>query len=72
MICGYGMAPADKRACDMILRIPNTKVHVEIVCGSQGKRVENDFRNAGYEDVIVDATGHFEDWVRHMKVICAR
>ena len=39
---------------------------------SQGKRVENDFRNAGYEDVIVDAKGYFEDWVQHMKVSCAR
>jgi hypothetical protein len=63
VICGYGMAPADNRACDMILRSPNTKVKVEIVCGSQGKRVENDFRNAGYENVIVDAKGYFEDWV---------
>ena len=72
LICGYGMAPADNRACDMILRSPNTKVQVEIVCGSQGKRVENDFRNAGYEDVIVDAKGYFEDWVQHMKVSCAR
>jgi hypothetical protein len=72
VICGYGMAPADNRACDMILRSPNTKVQVEIVCGSQGKRVENDFRNAGYEDVIVDAKGYFEDWVQHMKVSCAR
>ena len=63
VICGYGMAQADNRACDMILRSRNTKAKVEIVCGSQGQRVENDFRNAGYEDVIVDAKGHFEDWV---------
>ena len=71
MICGYGMAPADNRACDMILRSRNTKAKVEIVCGSQGKRVENDFRNAGYEDVIVDAEGYFEDWVEVNQVVRA-
>jgi hypothetical protein len=63
VICGYGMAAADKRACDMILKSPNTSVKVEIVCGSQGKRLEDDFRRAGYEDVIVDAHAYFEDWV---------
>jgi hypothetical protein len=62
-ICGYSMLPVDERACDLILRNPNKRTKVEIVCGSQGKRIENDFRNAGYEDVTVDAKRYFEDWV---------
>jgi hypothetical protein len=53
----------DERGCDLILRNTNKRTKVEIVCGSQGNRLKNDFRNAGYEDVIVDAKGYFEDWV---------
>ena len=72
VICGYSLLPVDERACDLILRNPNKRIKVEIVCGSQGRRIENDFRNVGYEDVTVDATGYFEDWVQHMRVSCTR
>jgi hypothetical protein len=63
VICGYNLLPVDERGYDLILRNPNKRSKVEIVCGSQGNRLENDFRNAGYEDIIVDAKGYFEDWV---------
>jgi|SRR5579871_62869 len=63
VICGYSLLPVDERGCDLILRNPNKRTKVEIVCGSQGNRLENDFRDAGYADVSVDATGYFEDWV---------
>jgi hypothetical protein len=63
VICGYSMLPVDERACDLILGNPDKRIKVEIVCGSQGERIENDFRNAGYEDIAADPTGYFEDWV---------
>lgn len=63
VICGYSMLPVDKQACDMILNEPNKRAKVEIVCGSQGKRIADDFRNAGYKDVSFDATGYFEEWL---------
>jgi hypothetical protein len=66
------MAPADNRACDIILKTRNTKAKVEIVCGSQGQRIENDFRKAGYENVPVDATGYFEDWVERRAQVRTR
>jgi hypothetical protein len=63
VICGYSLPPADERGCDLILRNPNKRTKVEIVCGSQGLRITNDLRNAGYEDIAADPTGYFEDWV---------
>jgi hypothetical protein len=63
-ICGYGMLPVDERACDLILANPNKRSKVEIVCGSQGQRIANNLSKAGYEDVTVDASGYFEDWVK--------
>lgn len=53
----------ETRGCDLILRNPNKRTKVEIVCGSQGNRIGKDFRDAGYENVIIDANGYFEDWV---------
>jgi hypothetical protein len=63
VVCGFSMLPADKRACDMILRAPSKDAEVEIICGSQGQRIEADFRNAGYRRVSFDASGRFEQWV---------
>ncbi len=63
VVCGYSMLPVDERARNMILNSPNKKTKIEIVCGSQGKRIADDFRNAGYRDVFFDATGYFEEWV---------
>ena len=63
VVCGYGMFPVDQRACDLILRNPNKQIKIEIVCGSQGQRIANDFRNSGYEYIAVDPTGYFEHWV---------
>lgn len=63
VICGYSMLPVDKRACDMILNPRRKNVEVEIVCGSQGHRIESDFRKAGYQNVSFDPSGRFEQWV---------
>jgi hypothetical protein len=65
MICGYSMPSADKRASDMILNRPNKHAKVDIVCGSQGKQIADNFRKAGYTDVSFDPTGYFEEWVQH-------
>lgn len=64
VVCGYGMLPADEQACDMILRNSNREAKVEIVCGSRGKRIADDFRNAGFKDVCFDPVGYFEEWVQ--------
>jgi hypothetical protein len=64
VVCGYSMLPADERACDMILRNSNKEAKVEIVCGSQGKRIADDFRKAGFKDVCFDPVGYFEEWVQ--------
>jgi hypothetical protein len=72
VICGYSLFAVDERACDLILRNPNKRMKVEIVCGSQGQRIANDLRNAGYVDVAVDTTGYFENWVQHMMASSTR
>ena len=70
VLCGYNLLPVDERACDLILKSPNKRIKVEIVCGNQGQRIRNDFRKAGYDEVAVDGTGYFEDWVQHKKASC--
>jgi hypothetical protein len=64
VVCGYGMLPVDKQACEMILEDSNKEAKVEIVSGSRGKRIADDFRNAGFEDVSFDPVGYFEEWVQ--------
>ena len=64
VICGYSLLPVDERGCDLILRNPNKRAKVEVICGSQGHRIANDLHNSGYEDIAVAATGYFEDWVK--------
>ena len=63
-MCGYGMLPVDKQACEMILRDSNKEAKVEIVSGSRGKRIADDFLNAGFNDVSFDPVGYFEEWVK--------
>lgn len=65
VICGYSMLPVDKRASDMILNATSKDTEVEIICGSQGRRIEADFRNTGFHRVSVDARGRFEQWVEN-------
>jgi len=69
VICGYSMPSADKRACDMILNHADKHAKVDIVCGSQGKQIADNFRNAGYGDVSFDATGYFEEWVHRASLM---
>ena len=64
VVCGYGMLPVDKQACDMILRDSSKEAKVEIVCGSRGQRIADDFRDAGFKDVSFDPVGYFEEWVQ--------
>jgi hypothetical protein len=66
VICGYGMFSADQRACNTILKSPSKEVAVEIVCGSQGQRIAEDFRNAGFRTVSFDTIGRFEQWVERL------
>lgn len=63
VVCGYSMLPVDRRACDMILNAPSKDAKVEIICGSQGKRIEADFHRVGYRHVSSAASGRFEQWV---------
>jgi hypothetical protein len=66
VVCGYGMFSADQRACNTILKSPSKEVAVEIVCGSQGQRIAEDFRNAGFRNVSFDTIGRFEQWVERL------
>lgn len=63
IICGYGMMPADNRACDMILNAPCKKVPVQIISGNQSEQIAREFKKAGYTNVSTHPTGYFEDWV---------
>jgi len=64
VLCGYSLLPVDKRACELLLREPGKETHILVVCGSQSARIANDFRAAGFSNVNVFASGHFEDWVQ--------
>jgi hypothetical protein len=65
VICGYSMLSVDQRARDMILKSTSKEARIEVVCGSQGERIADDFRNAGYNNISFDALGYFEEWVQH-------
>lgn len=41
--------------------VPNG-ARIEIVCGSQSKRIADDYRAHGFSDIIV-FSGYFADWL---------
>jgi hypothetical protein len=61
VLCGYSL-PADERARDLLLRIPDRCTEVMVVSGSQSERIASDFKTAGFADVTY-RNGYFEDWV---------
>ncbi len=66
VICGYSMDSVDQRAYETILNVPSKHAKIEIVCGSRGKLIADDFRNAGHGEVSFDTDGYFEQWVRRV------
>lgn len=63
VVCGYSMLPIDKRACDMIFKVRRKETPVEVVSGSQSRRIAREFREAGFTNVSAHRSGYFEDWI---------
>jgi hypothetical protein len=64
VLCGYSLLPADQRARELLLTVPQKKAHVTVVCGSQSEHIAGDFKAAGLQHVQVFAGSYFEDWVK--------
>jgi hypothetical protein len=63
VLCGYSLLPVDERACELVLGKPKKSARIEIVSGSQTDRIAQDFRTAGFTNVVSHG-GYFEDWVQ--------
>jgi hypothetical protein len=64
VVCGYSLLPVDQRACSLLLKEPPKETRITIVSGSQGERIASDFRSAGFQDIHIFESGHFEEWVQ--------
>lgn len=62
IIIGYSLLPVDQRARAMLLEDVPNGARIEIVCGSQSKRIADDYRAHGFSDIIV-FSGYFADWL---------
>lgn len=63
VLCGYSLLPVDQRACELLLSEPSKDAKVVVVSGSQGERISNDFRTAGFQNLECYGDGYFETWV---------
>lgn len=63
IVCGYSMLPVDERACQLLLGVPRKNTRIEIVSGGQSGRIANDFKRAGFGDVIEPSNGYFNEWL---------
>jgi hypothetical protein len=63
VLCGYSLPLADERARELLLGEPSKNVKITVVSGSQGERISNDFRGAGFRNVECYKGGYFEKWV---------
>lgn len=64
VLCGYSLLPVDERACDLLLKVPSRTVEVTVVSGSQGERIAEQFKEAGFGNVNTYENGYFESWVK--------
>lgn len=62
VLCGYSLLPVDQRACDLLLRTPRKETPIEVVCGQQTERIAQDFRTAGFRNVVAFQGGYFANW----------
>lgn len=63
VICGYSMPQADVRARNLLLKQTNKKASITVVSGGDSKRIADEFRDAGYENIELIGRGYFEDWI---------
>jgi hypothetical protein len=63
VICGYSMPPADKRACELLLRTPGKNAQITVVCGPQSQTIADQFTAAKFLSVEAFAGGYFEQWL---------
>jgi hypothetical protein len=64
VLCGYSLLPVDQRACDLLLGTPRKGIEVVVVSGTQGHRIDGDFRAANFKNVTCYENGYFENWVQ--------
>jgi hypothetical protein len=63
VLCGYSLQRVDERACDLLLKAPRKSSRIVIVSGSDGTRITNTFRDAGFQNIECYDSGFFETWV---------
>jgi hypothetical protein len=63
IICGYSLPLADRLAREIIFSSIDKNAKIEIVCGSSGLTIAQEFQESGFTQVTVAQAGHFEEWV---------
>ena len=63
IICGYSLPLADKLARQVLFSSITKTARIEIVCGSAGQFIAEEFHRAGFKQVHVPKKSHFEEWV---------
>jgi hypothetical protein len=67
-VCGYSLPSVDERARQLIFEYIDKSARVEISCGGDTNHIADEFRAAGFANVIASDKTHFEDWVRSRTV----
>jgi hypothetical protein len=62
-VLGYSLAPADERACELLLSRPLPGTRIEVSSGSATEDIVKRFKERGYLNAIGADCTHFEDWV---------
>ena len=63
-ICGYSLPLADERARNLIFSSTSKSARVEVSCGGDTNRIADEFRAAGFNNVVGADDVYFESWVR--------
>lgn len=62
-VIGYSMAPADERACELLLSSPSRDARIEVSSGSATECIVKRFKERRYLNATRADHTHFEDWV---------
>jgi hypothetical protein len=62
-ICGYGMLPVDRRACELLLESPKKHAEVVVSSGVGTNGIVARYQEAGYTRAVPAEQVMFEKWV---------
>jgi hypothetical protein len=71
VLCGYSLLPVDERACDLLLKATRKQSSIVVVSGSDGKRITQTLRNAGFQSIECHESGYFDAWVESTMALIA-